>query len=212
MGLFSYNSSFNQKVNQVLDCIFLSILWILFSLPVITVGAATVALYHSVHKVIRREEGRIWLEFWRAFRRDFKRATLLWLLMLLICGVLVGDCYLAFFFPWSHTGLQVFMQIAAVFLTALCAIWLQFWLPYLARFDDRVGRILKNTLFMMTARTKTSFHLLLLFLLVVTMDVIISLYAPVLALFMPVAYIISLNRILERLFGEYIALSNECVQ
>jgi len=212
MGLFSYNSKFNQKVNQILDCIFLSILWIVFSLPVITIGASTVALYHSVHKVIRREEGRIWLEFWRAFRRDIKRATLLWLLMLLICGVLVIDCYLAFFFSWSHTGLQMFMQIAAVFLTAVFAIWLQFWLPYLARFDDSVGRILKNTLFMMTARTKTSLHLLLLFLLVVTMDVVISLYVPVLALFMPVAYIISLNRILERLFGEYIALSNESVQ
>jgi len=209
MGLFSYNSRFNQKVSQILDCILLSFLWILFSLPVITIGASTVALYHTVHKVIRREEGHVWQVFWRAFRRDIKRATLLWLIMLLICGVLLVNCYLAFFFSWSHTSLQVLMQIAAVFLVAVFAIWLQFWFPYLARFDDPIGRILKNTLFMMTARTKTSFHLLLLFLLVATMDVVISLYVPVLSLFMPVAYIISLNRILERLFGDYIAMQEE---
>lgn len=212
MSLFSFNSKLYDKISQILDCIFLSILWVISSLPLITIGGSTVALYHSVHKVIRKEEGRVWPEYWRAFRRDFKRATLLWLLMIVIAAVMIGDCYLAFFVAWSHSGLQLFMQIASVFMTISFAIWLQCWLPYLARFEDPIGRILKNTLIMMSSHSKTAIYLLFLLLLVVGMDIILSLYVPLLTLFMPVAYVISLNRVLERLFSEYIALSEECTQ
>lgn len=210
--MLSYNSKFYQIVTQIIDCAALSLLWIVFSLPVITIGASTTALYHAVDKVIRREDGSIWKEFWRVFRRDFKRATALWILMLLICGVLVANFYAAFAHEWENESLQAFMQIASVFLIALFAIWLQYWFPYLARFDDPVKRILKNTLAMMLAETKADFRLLLLFLVVTATDVIISLRVPVLAVFMPVAYIISLNRVTERLFARYIARQEEVAQ
>ena len=203
--MFSYNSKFFQTVNQMIDCVFLSLLWIVFSLPVLTIGAATTALYHAVDKVIRREEGHLFKEFWRVFRRDFKRATILWIFMVLIFCILAANFYAAFIFTWTKVNLQVFMQIAAVFLIALCAIWLQYWFAYLARFDDPVKRILKNTLAMMITESGTDFRLLLLFFVFVATDVVISLYVPVLAIFMPVAYITSLNRITERLFARYIA-------
>ena len=102
--------------------------------------------------------------------------------------------------------------LLVLFLIALFAIWLQYWFPYLARFDDPVKRILKNTLAMMLAETKVDFRLLLLFLVVTATDVIISLRVPVLAVFMPVAYIISLNRVTERLFARYIARQEEAAQ
>lgn len=210
--MFSYNSKFYQTVTQIIDCVILSLLWIVFSLPVITIGASTTALYHTVDKVIRREEGHIWKEFWRVFRRDFKRATALWLLMALILCVLAANFYAAFVFTWTKSSLQVFMQIAAVFLIALFAIWLQYWFAYLARFDDPVKRILKNTLAMMIAESKTDFRLLVLFVVVTATDVVISLYVPALAIFMPVAYITSLNRIMERLFARYIAQQEALAQ
>lgn len=210
--MFSYNSKFYQTVTQIIDCVILSLLWIVFSLPVITIGASTTALYHTVDKVIRREEGHIWKEFWRVFRRDFKRATALWLLMALILCVLAANFYAAFVFTWTKSSLQVFMQIAAVFLIALFAIWLQYWFAYLARFDDPVKRILKNTLAMMIAESKTDFRLLVLFVVATATDVVISLYVPALAIFMPVAYITSLNRIMERLFARYIAQQEALAQ
>ena len=94
--MFSYNSKFFQTVNQMIDCVFLSLLWIVFSLPVLTIGAATTALYHAVDKVIRREEGHLFKEFWRVFRRDFKRATILWIFMVLIFCILAANFYAAF--------------------------------------------------------------------------------------------------------------------
>ena len=210
--MFSYNSKFSQTVNQIIDCFALSLLWILTSLPLVTIGASTTALYHTVDRVFRREEGGIWKEYWRVFRRDFKRATALWVIMVLIIAVLVANYYAAFSAGLSNENLQIALQIAAVFSTALMAIWLQCWFPYLSRFDDPVRRILKNTMAIMLAETKIAFRLLLLFVFVIVLDLILSKYAPILTIVMPVAYIGALNRMLERLFAGYIAQKQEHVQ
>ena len=203
--MFSYNSKFNQIVNQVIDYFFLSLLWFISSLPVITIGAATTALYHTVDKVFRREEGGIWKEYWRVFRRDFKRATGLWIIMVLIIAVLVINFYAAFSTGVTNERLQVALQICTVFLTALMAIWLQYWFPYLSRFDDPVKRILKNTLAMMMTETGSDLRLLALIVFVSTVDILFSRYVPVLVILLPVAYVISLNRVLEKIFVRYIS-------
>ena len=203
--MFSYDSKFNQAVNKIIDCIFLSLLWLISSLPVVTIGASTTALYHTVNSVFRKAEGSIWKEYWRVFRRDFKRATGLWAIMVVIIAILAVNAYAAFFTGVVNESLQILLQIGAVFLTALMAVWLQCWFPYLSRFDDPVKIIMKNTLAIMMAETKVAIRLLMLFVLVVALDIVLSIYAPVLTIVMPVAYISALNRILEQLFARYIA-------
>lgn len=210
--MFSFNSKFAQAINLVVDCLFLSLLWLLSSLPIITIGASCTALYHTLDKVLRKEESGIWREYWRVFRRDFKRATCLWGIMVLILAILAVNFYAAFTAGVTSGTLQITLQVSAVFLTALMAVWLQCWFPYLSRFDDPVKTILKNTLAIMMAETKVAIRLLLLFLLVVAVDVMLSKYVPVLTLVIPVAYVGSLNRILEQLFARYIAKQRESAQ
>jgi uncharacterized membrane protein YesL len=210
--MFSYNSRFSQIVNSIIDYFFLSLLWLLSSLPVITIGASTTALYATVDKVLRREESSIWKEYWRVFRRDFKRATCLWVIMVIILALLGANFYSAFSIGVSNESLVVALQIICVFVTALMAIWLQCWFPYLSRFDDPVKIILKNTLAIILAETKVAFRLLVLFVLVIALDAVFSMYAPILTVVMPVAYIGALNRILERLFARYIAQQKESSQ
>ena len=57
MGIFSYDNKFFQTLNLILDVVALSLIWTISSLPIITIGASTTALYHTVDKVFRREEG-----------------------------------------------------------------------------------------------------------------------------------------------------------
>ena len=203
MGIFSYESKFFQTINQVIDCIVLSLMWIFSSLPIITVGASTTALYHTVHKAIGRGEGKIWNEYWRAFRRDFKQATGLWLLMVLILGVLAVNWYAVVGLTAVTETIKTVLEILVVFLSAFMAIWLQFWFPYLARFSDSTKTVLKNTMAIMTSETKCAVWLLGLLVMVAAVDGVLSVYVPVLTLLMPVAYMISLNRILERVFVLY---------
>ena len=65
---------FLQKIGTL---IVLSVLFILCSLPVVTIGAAASALYYAVAKSVRRERGYPTKEFFRAFKRNLKNGTVL---------------------------------------------------------------------------------------------------------------------------------------
>ena len=61
--MFSYDNKVFDVINKIVDWLFVSLLWLLFSLPVVTVGASTTALFETVHKVIRRGKGYVWRTF-----------------------------------------------------------------------------------------------------------------------------------------------------
>ncbi|ADH61441.1 protein of unknown function DUF624 [Thermoanaerobacter mathranii subsp. mathranii str. A3] len=53
------------------DLMILNFLWIVFSLPIVTLFPSTEALLHSVH-LLRKDEGEgVWREFWKAFKKHF---------------------------------------------------------------------------------------------------------------------------------------------
>lgn len=79
MNLFSYDSAFSRFLYFVADVVTLHILWILYSLPLITIGASTTALYYSCMKRIRTGEGYVSQNFRKAFRQNFRQSTILWL-------------------------------------------------------------------------------------------------------------------------------------
>ena len=77
--IFDIENPVMQYVIKVFDCMCLSVLWLLFSLPVITAGASATALYAAVYHYIRRDEGHMLRTFWGAFRENLKRSTVVWL-------------------------------------------------------------------------------------------------------------------------------------
>lgn len=77
--------------NAITDVLLLSLLWCLCSLPLVTLGASTTALYDAAVHGIRYREPGLYRRFFQTFRREWKTATavtLLWGLVLLF-GVYV---------------------------------------------------------------------------------------------------------------------------
>ena len=58
--LFDLDSPLIEALTKIGDCICLSALWLVFSLPVFTIGASSTALYSAVHHCLRRGEAGIW--------------------------------------------------------------------------------------------------------------------------------------------------------
>ena len=81
--IFSSDSKLMKVLGKLFDIGYLSIVFIVFSLPVITIGASLTALYYTTVKVIRRDRGYVFQEFFRSFRLNFLNATVLWLIQLL---------------------------------------------------------------------------------------------------------------------------------
>lgn len=67
--------------NAITDVLLLSLLWCTCSLPLITLGASTTALYDAAVHGIRYREPGVYRRFFRTFRREWKTSvpvTLLW--------------------------------------------------------------------------------------------------------------------------------------
>ena len=55
-GIFGYDSPLMGALTAIGDCICLSVLWIVFSLPVVTIGASTTALYAAAYHAVRKKD------------------------------------------------------------------------------------------------------------------------------------------------------------
>lgn len=81
-GFFALDGPFNRIGTFIFDMMYLNILWIIFSLPIFTIGASTTALFYVTGKKVRNEDGYIFNDFWKSFKLNFKQATIIWLLIL----------------------------------------------------------------------------------------------------------------------------------
>lgn len=68
----------------VYNLVVLHVLWVVYSLPIITIGASTTALYYSCMKMIRTNEGYVHRNFHHSFKQNFKQSTIIWLGMVVL--------------------------------------------------------------------------------------------------------------------------------
>lgn len=75
-------SPFYRTMGKIGDLVLANILWLLCCLPIITAGASTLGLFTVVNKMAAKEDYTVRTDFFKAFRRDFKQGTALWLVVL----------------------------------------------------------------------------------------------------------------------------------
>ncbi|NSG23771.1 YesL family protein, partial [Blautia wexlerae] len=69
-------------LDRLWDLIVLNVLFIITCIPLFTVGAAISALYTVTMKGVRKEDSYIVRSYLSAFKENFKKSTILWLLMI----------------------------------------------------------------------------------------------------------------------------------
>ena len=136
-----WNSPFMQKLSMVTNLMFLNVLWILCCIPVVTAGAATAAMYHTVFQYITEQDDAVLRPFFRGFRQNFKQGTLLGLIFLVAAAVLAADaCYLLNIGKYAPAWLLlILLAVAAVMLMTHI-------FPMLARFDMKLGALVRTSL------------------------------------------------------------------
>lgn len=119
----------------------LNILFVVFSIPIFTIGASLTALYSMMLKMLRKEEGTIIKGFIQAFKSNFKKATLAWLIMIAAFVVLVGQyIYINNFEGELVSFYMVFIVIECV----VVAMVFPFLFPLIARFENSLWNTFKN--------------------------------------------------------------------
>lgn len=91
MPIFDPDSKFMQITSTMLDYVKLGLLFLLFSIPVITTGAAAAAALAVAMKIVRGEAPTVWQPYWKAFKDNFKQGLVLTVIFALLAGLLAFD-------------------------------------------------------------------------------------------------------------------------
>lgn len=201
MEHFSTDSRFYQISSRIGANVLLSILWILASLPIITVGAATSALYYCAVKNLRKDEGSIVRDFWGAFRSDFRQSTAVILVFLLLFGAayvlgrgacaLLGTSPATVWFVWLALGL-------------LGIGWLHYALTCIARFQSCLTNILKNTLVLSLIHLPKTLSISVLFGVTIVGFILLLPRSIGAVLFLPALTSLLISFLLEPIYQKYI--------
>lgn len=168
MKFFSVDGGLYKFISRLWDMIKLNFLWLLFSLPIITIGASTVAAYSVTLKMVDESEGYVGRQFIKAFKENWKQGIPLGLLGILALYVVYLDFEL---FNKLDNNPMMFLiaGIVAAFIFGMAFIYA---FPLSARYENTLLETLKNS-----ARIATRYFVRTLFLAaVLAVEVFIGLF------------------------------------
>ena len=149
-----------RAMGKVFDLMVLNFFFLLFSLPIVTAGAALTAMYSVTLRMAKNEEGYIVKPFVKAFKDNFKRATILWL-MFLVVMIMVGlNIFITLF--QDMIANELLSNFALVFFVIVGSVVLMMALyafPMTARYEVGFKATLSNALLLAIGRLPYSFLL-----------------------------------------------------
>lgn len=163
--LFNPENKFWNFMGKITDVSCMSLLWLLTSLPVFTIGASTAAFYSFTLDAVGDNEGRVIGSYFSAFKANFKKATLLWLLQLTLGALLAVNLYAAWNFYLTKGIIALgFLSLSgcAALVAICCSVYIY---PILAAYDFPVKKILMDSFIMATGNLHVTISVLVLFLL-----------------------------------------------
>lgn len=143
-SFLSNDSAFGRAMTWCGVVIAANVMFFLFSLPVVTMGAAYAALSFTMMRS-ERSGGQInpFREFWKGFKTNWKQGTIVFAAGAAIAAFLIMDIRIA-----SQAG--GFVGALRIPLTALliALVIILVWLfPVIAAFEDTLPHLLRNSLF-----------------------------------------------------------------
>lgn len=196
---YLFESAVFQKIGRVADFFLVSLLWIVTSIPIITIIPATISMYYAVVKSVKYHAGTSSIRnFFHAFRVNIKQG-----LLLSICYVVVGVILYTFVDVAIGVGLfTIYSKVYLVltFLYSLVVIELSLWLlPVISRFSIKLLSATKLAFHFMKRRLLQSVPYVLALLGVAILCYIV----PPLILILPAGFCFSLSNLVEPLLVQY---------
>ena len=125
------------------NIILLTLVWAVCCAPVVTIGAATTALYTVMWRISAGQDVRVIREFWDAMRTNWKVATASWGIMLLV-GVLLAGNMVALSGVQAPPALLTLMKGAAGLVLISYLIVLHYLFAGIAKYYVTISQAFKN--------------------------------------------------------------------
>lgn len=127
-------------MSRLADLILLNLLFLITSLPLVTIGASSTAMFAACFRMDTDREERLIRDYFCTFRAEFKTGTLLWLLVVLCFS---GPAASAVLFS-GLTGPLRYARIPCAALALLSLMMLGYVFPLQSMFKNTPRETLKN--------------------------------------------------------------------
>ncbi|MBR2545706.1 MAG: YesL family protein [Erysipelotrichaceae bacterium] len=159
-----YNSPFIKLLETIANMIIVSLLWLLFSMPVITVVASCSALYHTVNKIIfgpGRGNG-VFKDFFESYKQNLVPGIKLTLILRVLAFFIFEGLWTGYqFYKISILGMLYFGL--GIIITLVVGTMVINIAPVLSRFDAPISSIFRMSIyFAMKHPLRNIFNVLLL--------------------------------------------------
>ncbi|GHV38600.1 hypothetical protein FACS189490_00780 [Clostridia bacterium] len=143
-GFFSMDGPFYRFGALLADVLWVSVLWIAFSIPIVTMGASTTAVFYVMTRRAAGKEQYIFRDFFASFKRNFKVATPVFLCLLLISVLLIINI-MNIGVMGNMAGIMLPIQYCVLLEVIFVSLYI---FPVLSRFDMKFTQLFKSAFFM----------------------------------------------------------------
>lgn len=84
MNLFNYDGKIYKFLVKFWNVVWISVLWIVCSIPIITIGPASCAAYYAMAKSVRKNEDTVTRDFFKSFKQNFFQGMIMTIIYLVI--------------------------------------------------------------------------------------------------------------------------------
>jgi len=152
--LFSFDSPVFQFLEKVANFFIVNTLFMLCSLPIITAGASLTAAFKVMQNMTMDNEQPIAKSFFKAFKGDFKQATVVWLIVLGVVAFLALDLLLVYFNLTGYIALLLYVFLGVCSVVTLGSAVFSF--QTIARYDNTLKEHLRNGFFLAVGNLPTT--------------------------------------------------------
>lgn len=204
-NFFSMENPLFQGLYKIAECVFLSLLWMIFCIPLFTAGTATTAMYYTIQKCLKNDRGYVFSCFWESFKANFKTGTALSVIFLIVAFVGITDWSVLDYLRESQVisgyAAEIFFLVL-LFIAAIYALWV---FAVLARFDNNWKKTMRNALLLATGH----WQITLMMAGILILSALIIYIIPFTAFIMPVVCIWLISAPLEKVFRLYMEDSDK---
>ena len=144
MKMFGEDAPLMRGLAFVFNLIALNMLFMLCCLPVITIGASCAALHVMARRINEGDDLHMVKNFFRAFKRNFRQATLAWLPLLAVGALLYVNVALI-----AEEGVQSALVLVALLVISLLYLLVALYIfPLIGRYENTLLGSFRNALFL----------------------------------------------------------------
>lgn len=192
---FKYDNLFFTILGKIMEVMYVSILWILFSIPIVTIGASSTALYYTVHKVVFNNESYIFRTFTNSFKSNFKESTIKWVISVILMTFLSVDIMLVRSF--AESGNTIAALIYPLLLISVFVVMCNFSIfSYSARFEDSI----KASIYKSAVLVATNLGWMMFLLIILLMALYIIRFLVFFTILLPGAYCCLVHYVFEYIY------------